>query len=116
MTLKGAEIRCCEFVKKSADTGFSTTIARSMGAPTISLSDGRAHQQQINQPSSPPIIEQPEILKLDDESQPVTLPALSPTPSNGAQVGRRRSEAFSDNPLNLRNLPPLRHTYRMANN
>lgn len=90
-----------------------------MRVPVTPFSDGRGLNQQPENPSVPAITgQQEEALKFDEESHPVTLPSLYPV--NGARRrseilisrARRGSEAFSENPLHLRNLPPLRHTYR----
>ncbi|VDM49367.1 unnamed protein product [Toxocara canis] len=35
------QLRCCQFVKRSAETGFSVSTTRPLGPPTLSLSDAR---------------------------------------------------------------------------
>uniref|UniRef100_A0A0M3IT43 Cytochrome b561 domain-containing protein n=1 Tax=Ascaris lumbricoides TaxID=6252 RepID=A0A0M3IT43_ASCLU len=35
------QFRCCQFVKRSAETGFSVSNTRPLGPPTLSLSDAR---------------------------------------------------------------------------
>ncbi|KAI6173844.1 hypothetical protein M3Y98_01125800 [Aphelenchoides besseyi] len=112
-------IRCAEFVKKSADTGYSISNTRPMGPPTISLqSDARNPQGTIPTTSLPTAVDT-QLLKLEEDAPAFVVPSLnSPTDSNfvsTTHIMRRRSEAFSSNPLNLQHLPalpPLRSQYK----
>ncbi|KAI6243879.1 hypothetical protein M3Y99_00054100 [Aphelenchoides fujianensis] len=115
-------IRCCQFVKKSAATGYSVSHARPMGPPTISLSNernvgGAVHQPPHQRALSPPAVDA-QLMKLDEEGPALTLPPLN-TLDGGSNLiqttttaVRRQSAAFSHTPLGLQQLPPLRTTYR----
>ncbi|KAI1707906.1 hypothetical protein DdX_12135 [Ditylenchus destructor] len=93
------EIRCSEFVKKSAETGFSLSTTRPVGPPTISLSDtARGQQAQAN-------------------ALQMIAPAQYSHPIQGDGVGLPKiltddtnETSFSNN--NGNDLPPLRHTYK----
>lgn len=99
---QAVELRCMEFIKRSAETGYSISNTRPIGPPTISLSD------QQRPPAEPPgrrAPSPPARKAVEPDCPPealhseTDLPSVSSPPS-GAQ------------PHQLRQLPPLRHTYR----
>ncbi|VDK50370.1 unnamed protein product [Anisakis simplex] len=53
------QLRCCQFVKRSAETGFSVSTTRPLGPPTISLSDARPAAIQANAPTVPAVRQLP---------------------------------------------------------
>ncbi|KAI6205735.1 hypothetical protein M3Y94_00826100 [Aphelenchoides besseyi] len=112
-------IRCAEFVKKSADTGYSISNTRPMGPPTISLQSDARNPQGTIPITLPATTVDTQLLKLDEDAPAFVVPSLnSPMDSNvvsATHIVRRRSEAFSSNPLNLQHLPalpPLRSQYK----
>uniref|UniRef100_A0A914D0X0 Uncharacterized protein n=1 Tax=Acrobeloides nanus TaxID=290746 RepID=A0A914D0X0_9BILA len=87
------QVRCCQFVKKSAETGFSVSNIRPVGAHTLSMSEPRA----LARPPSAQAV-----------APPGTV-AMNMTVADG--MGRVNSGDGRPLP-NARELPPLRHTYR----
>ncbi|CAD5234876.1 unnamed protein product [Bursaphelenchus xylophilus] len=89
--LIAVQIRCIEFLKKSAESGYSVTITRTFGPPTISLSD-RAQLENaiVNREAKPPEYNPNLNAISEEEVTPVNEEVSVPS----------------------RKLPPLRHTYR----
>jgi len=98
-----SEIRCCEFVRKSVETGFSISTARPVGPPTLSHSDSaRRPGRQDTQPAG----------RRGVEPSAPYVATQEPEEEIGGEANGNVEVVAGMETASFKNLPPLRHTYR----